>query len=464
MAPIFSLFLVLITEFSLATAQQRNSNISLGSSLSPASSNSFWSSGSGQFAFGFYPNGDGFSIGIWYATIAPKTVIWTANRDDPPFHRDSKLVLSDDGRLVLRQGEDPEITIAGGGGSQIGSSASILDTGNFVLYNSSLGKIWQSFEAPTDTLLPGQQLVQGQELFSSISKDNHSTGKFRMLMQLDGYLAQYPAGSPNTTEYGYWDSGIYGGGDNVTLNLDDNGQLYLLNTTGIMINLFEGGDASDKLMYRVTLDADGIFRVYSFDLNRSDDDWKVEWPSSDDKCLPKGLCGDNQYCSLKNQEAVCKCLPGFDLIDKRHKDSGCNRNYVRNGTDFYKYLDNVVWFNNNYSAVINSSSISACEDECLKDSNCEVVLYTDNQCLKQKLPLKFGRPQKESDRQEITLVRRSKEKKQSIVVIVVVVIVAFTVLTISGVLIYICLVKKRTVHGKEPVLGIPVGGDFGENR
>ncbi|XP_059671148.1 G-type lectin S-receptor-like serine/threonine-protein kinase LECRK3 [Cornus florida] len=411
MAPIFSLFLVLITEFSLATAQQRNSNISLGSSLSPASSNSFWSSGSGQFAFGFYPNGDGFSIGIWYATIAPKTVIWTAKRDDPPFHRDSKLLLGNDGRLILQQGEDPEKTIAGG--SQIGSSASMLDTGNFVLYNSRSEIIWQSFDAPTDTLLPGQKLRQFEEpneLFSSVSKDDHSTGKFRILMQEDGYLAQYPADSPNLVEYGYWDSGIKIAGNNVTLNLDDNGQLYLLNNSDNMKNLYDGGNVSDKLMYRMTLDADGIFKVYSYGLNRSDDDWKVEWsPNSVHKCDPKGVCGQNQYCILMNQEA----------------------------------LDNVVWFNDPYS-ILSNTSRPDCEDECLKDYDCEVVLHKDDQCMKQRLPLKFGRQQNDP---VITLVkvggREFKKEKQSKVLIasVVVLIVAFTVLAISGVLIYKYRVK-----------------------
>ncbi|XP_059624217.1 G-type lectin S-receptor-like serine/threonine-protein kinase LECRK1 [Cornus florida] len=455
MAPIFCLFLVLITEFSLATAQQRNSIISLGSSLSPASSNSFWSSGSGQFAFGFYPNGDGFSIGIWYATIAPKTVIWTAKRDDPPFHRDSKLLLGDDGRLVLRQGEDPEITIAGG--NQTGSSASMLDTGNFVLYNSRSEIVWQSFNAPTDTFLPRQKLRQfaePKELFSSVSKDDHSTGKFRILMQEDGYLAQYPADSPNLVEYGYWDSGIHGAGNNVTLNFDDKGQLYLLNTSGNIKNLYDGGDVSDKLMYRMTVDADGIFRVYSYGLNRSDDDWTVEWSSSSNKCLPKGLCGQNQYCSLMNQEAVCTCLPGFVLIDEGQKDLGCNRNYVRNGNVSFNFdeLDNVAWLENSYSTLHNKSKF-ACKDECLKDYDCEVVLYKDEKCMKQKLPLKFGRFQLND--QVTTLVkvgsREFKKEKQSKVLIVSVAVlsVAFTVLAISGVLIYKYRVKgyKKLLNG-----------------
>ncbi|XP_059671080.1 G-type lectin S-receptor-like serine/threonine-protein kinase LECRK3 [Cornus florida] len=294
----------------------------------------------------------------------------------------------------------------------------MLDTGNFVLYNSHSEIIWQSFDAPTDTLLPSQKLRQFEEpkeLFSSVSKDYHSTGKFRILMQEDGYLAQYPADSPNSVKYGYWDFGIYIAENNLTLNLDDNGQLYLLNTSGNMKNLYDGGNVSDKLMYRMTLDVDGIFKVYSYGLNRSDDDWKVEWsPNSVDKCDPKGVCCQNQYCTLMNQEAVCTCPPGYVLIDESQKDSGCNRNYVRNGNvspHFYQ-LDNVVWFNDSYS-ILSNTSRTACEDECLKDDDCEVVLHKDDQCMKQRLPLKFGRLQNDP---VITLVkvggREFKKEKQ----------------------------------------------------
>ena len=55
---------LLITHFSTTIAQERNLNISLGSSLSPKN-NSYWLSSSGQFAFGFYKIDNGFAIGIW---------------------------------------------------------------------------------------------------------------------------------------------------------------------------------------------------------------------------------------------------------------------------------------------------------------------------------------------------------------------------------------------------------------
>ncbi|KDP43017.1 hypothetical protein JCGZ_25203 [Jatropha curcas] len=119
---LFLLFLSSI--FSRVTAQQRTCNISLGSSLTPTNT-SYWSSVSGHFAFGFSPKEDGFAIGIWFAKIRQKTVIWTANGDDPPLPGAVTLTLSSDGKLIiqLNQGQIPFQDFP-----RAASSASILDS------------------------------------------------------------------------------------------------------------------------------------------------------------------------------------------------------------------------------------------------------------------------------------------------------------------------------------------------
>uniref|UniRef100_A0A0A8Z441 non-specific serine/threonine protein kinase n=1 Tax=Arundo donax TaxID=35708 RepID=A0A0A8Z441_ARUDO len=44
----------------------------------------------------------------------------------------------------------------------------MLDTGNFVLYDLKQQVIWSTFGSPTDTLLPGQDLAPGSQLFSTL--------------------------------------------------------------------------------------------------------------------------------------------------------------------------------------------------------------------------------------------------------------------------------------------------------
>ena len=73
----------------------------------------------------------------------------------------------------------------------------MLDSGNFVLATSSSDTLWQSFDEPTDTILPGQVLNQGSSLVSSFSDTNVSSGRFEFILQTDGYLVlctiDYPA-------------------------------------------------------------------------------------------------------------------------------------------------------------------------------------------------------------------------------------------------------------------------------
>ena len=201
-----------------------------GSALTPTTDSS-WLSPSGLYAFGFYKQGNGFSVGVFLAGIPQKTVVWTANRDNPPVSAEATLNFTSDGRLVLQSAQGAETSVANFSSA---SSASMLDTGNFVVYNSTNNTIWESFQNPTDTLLPTQRLFYDDVLDSSVSESNQSTGRFRAIMQQDGYLALYPLGTPYSIEYGYWSVGINAPQFNATLNLDVDGHLYLANTSGIV--------------------------------------------------------------------------------------------------------------------------------------------------------------------------------------------------------------------------------------
>ncbi|CAI9777589.1 unnamed protein product [Fraxinus pennsylvanica] len=89
----FLSFLILSALMTASAQQQRYSNISLGSSLTTAT-NSPWLSPSGLYAFGFYNVTNGYAVGVFIAGIPEKTVVWTANRDDPVFPRNANLLLT----------------------------------------------------------------------------------------------------------------------------------------------------------------------------------------------------------------------------------------------------------------------------------------------------------------------------------------------------------------------------------
>ncbi|CAL8159709.1 unnamed protein product [Prunus armeniaca] len=132
--------------------------ISAGQSLS---GNQTITSPSGIFELGFFTpgNSQNYYIGIWYKKLPPKTVVWVANRNQPVSDTSSStLQLFQNGNLTLLVQSKTEIWSTHSMSTVSHSTvAMLLDNGNFVIthaFNSSV-VIWQSFDHPTDTWLPG---------------------------------------------------------------------------------------------------------------------------------------------------------------------------------------------------------------------------------------------------------------------------------------------------------------------
>ena len=389
------LFFIFLSAIITTEAQQGETIVNLGSFLTPTT-NSSWLSRSGLYAFGFYQQANGYAIGVFLAGIPEKTVVWTANRDDPPVLADATLNFTIDGRIILQSAQGKETNIANPSDGAI--FASMLDSGNFVLYNSNNKITWQSFDTPTDTLLQGQRLTAGNELVSSVSESDQSKGIFRLKMQIDGNLVQYPVHTLDTAPYSYWTSWTGGKGDNVSLCLDDDGHLYLLNTNTYLKNLTQGGYPTKDTVYLMRIDVDGIFRLFSYNLDKNGN-WSVIWSSSVNKCDPKGLCGLNGFCTNIGGEAICSCIPGFASVNQGKWSSGCERNFTaescksKDGSINYTMepISNIEWEFINSFSILTLVTKEECRAACLEDCNCEAAMFKDSTCQKLKLPFKYGR-------------------------------------------------------------------------
>ncbi|XP_050380836.1 G-type lectin S-receptor-like serine/threonine-protein kinase LECRK3 isoform X2 [Argentina anserina] len=340
-----------------AQARLVPSNISRGSSLTPHS-NSSWLSSSGVYAFGFYKQGNGYAVGIVLVGIPEKIVVWTANRDDPLVSDNATLLLTADGLSLKPTQGQPMVAST----TQAVFSASMLDSGS--------------------------------QLYSAKSETNSSTGIFRLIMQKDGNLVQYPVATSDP----YYATGTDGSGNNVTLNLDADGHLYLVNNTVTIFNITNGGITTDQSKsYLMRLDIDGIFRLYSYSLKQNGN-WSVEWQSTLDKCNPLGVCGFNSYCVTMDLKAECKCLPGFEPTTLGDQTSGCGRNTVadvcnsvnESFTYIMQELPSTRWDNFAYMT-LSLSDKEECNKACLEDCNCEAALFVGGSCRMQRLPLSYGR-------------------------------------------------------------------------
>uniref|UniRef100_A0A0A8ZET5 non-specific serine/threonine protein kinase n=1 Tax=Arundo donax TaxID=35708 RepID=A0A0A8ZET5_ARUDO len=284
----------------------------------------------------------------------------------------------------------------------------MLDSGNFVLYDLKKQAIWSTFGSPTDTLLPGQDLPPGSQLFSSVSDINHATGKYRLFNQQDGNLVMYPVGAIDP-DSSYWNTGTYGKGLLLTLSLDPNGTLWMFdqNTTYtnvlFLTNQSSNGSPDTDVYFRLTLDADGILRLYSHVFLRQGRELmtEVKWlkPSSD-RCLVKGVCGPNSFCQVSAKgETSCSCLPGFEFLSTsqsgcwRMQGGGCTGN---SSNDDIRPLATMVevkntsWSDNSFAVPPPTTSIEACKALCLSDCACEIAMF-DSYCSKQMLPMRYGK-------------------------------------------------------------------------
>ncbi|KAJ8622330.1 hypothetical protein MRB53_030859 [Persea americana] len=118
-----------------------------------------------NFVLGFFTPGsasvsNGFYVGIWVSNDTARQVVWVANREDPIRYSIPSLKINHSGNLVFSYGYRGEIPITSvTSTSRATNTAKLLDNGNLVLVEGAEGRVlWQSFDHPTDTLLPGMKL------------------------------------------------------------------------------------------------------------------------------------------------------------------------------------------------------------------------------------------------------------------------------------------------------------------
>ncbi|KAF3942909.1 hypothetical protein CMV_030479 [Castanea mollissima] len=124
-------------------------------------------SSKGAFTLGFFhpcTNTNNSYLGIWFTNDRKKRV-WVGNRNASVVNTSAVLTLETTGSLkIMSQGGDA-VTLSPSQVTNDNStiSATLLDSGNFVLQelnsNGTLKRLlWQSFDKPTDALLPGMKL------------------------------------------------------------------------------------------------------------------------------------------------------------------------------------------------------------------------------------------------------------------------------------------------------------------
>ena len=134
----------------------------------------------GVFSAGFYSVGENaFCFAIWFSNS--RTVVWMANHDHPVNGKHSKLPLLNNGNLILTDATKSNVTVwTTNTTSPHLVQLFLYNTGNLVLLNKDYVNLWESFDFPTNTLLPQQLLTRKTKLVSSRSQTNFSSGFYKL--------------------------------------------------------------------------------------------------------------------------------------------------------------------------------------------------------------------------------------------------------------------------------------------
>uniref|UniRef100_A0A2N9FXC5 non-specific serine/threonine protein kinase n=1 Tax=Fagus sylvatica TaxID=28930 RepID=A0A2N9FXC5_FAGSY len=271
-----------------------------------------------------------------YGSTRPSvpTIVWMANRDDPVDGKGSKLSVLNEGKLILTNSVG--ITVWTTRTSALTSSEAtnlqlqLLNTGNLVLHNSkSSFFIWQSFDSPTDTLLPQQALTMVSSLISKRSQDDYSSGNYKLFFDNDNVLRLLFQGPAMTSLY--WpdpwieDPGEVGRSKyNTSRNalLDDLGCFWSSDHFTFFAN-----DYGVVTHRRLTLDPDGNLRLYSLKEMNGRWDWVVTWQVLSQPCTIHGICGPNKF------SVSCNHTDESSFVQLEHVEYyGSDLNFTKNLT------------------------------------------------------------------------------------------------------------------------------------
>ena len=343
---------------------------------------------SGQrFELGFFSPGDSRNLylGIWYKNSS-RSIVWVANRENPLTDSYGVLTLAKNGNLILTDRKNQTVWSSNSSRAEV-PVAQLLESGNFVVREKTNTNpenyIWQSFDFPSDTLLPGMKvgwnfktgLNRVLTSWKNVSDPSRgeSTYEFITLGLLQVVSRK---GSEKIFRSGLW-NGLRFSGSVLTVNavfkpnvVYDNDELYYT---------CEANDNS--VVTRMTLTDSGS--IQRFLLNQGSGEWNVMYTAPNDMCDVYGNCGANGICRI-NKRPICECLKGF--VPKQPKEwevlnwiGGCVRRIpltCEKGEGFLKLvgvkLPDLVqyWLNK-------SMSLEECEAECLKNCSCTAYANSD---------------------------------------------------------------------------------------
>ncbi|XP_072082415.1 G-type lectin S-receptor-like serine/threonine-protein kinase At4g27290 isoform X1 [Arachis hypogaea] len=345
-------------------------------------------SAGGTFELGFFRPGDssGRYLGIWYKQ-SPSTLTWVANRNKRINSNSSVLEINNQGVLVLHNGSNKTFWSSKVSKAAENPVAQLLDSGNLVVRDGNGGKmenlLWQSFDYPCDTLLPGMKLGWNLEtglnrfLTCWKSTDDPDSGDYSFKIDLRGYpQAVQLKGDSIMSRAGSWNGLSF-----TALPYHKQSPVFksefVLNEKEIFYE-FQVLDNSTFFRYIMTSSGNRQLLHWTSETNV----WETLITIPSARCDNYALCGENSVCnSVKTPD--CACLEGFAPKVQREWDmsywsNGCVRitplSCSKDG--FMKYTG-IILPDTSSSRYNKTIDLQECESLCLQNCSCTAYANLD---------------------------------------------------------------------------------------
>lgn len=303
-------------------------------------------------------------------------VVWSANRNSQ-VKLNATLQLTSQGDLVLRDADGTLAWSTGTAGKSV-AGLNLTELGNLVLFDARNSVVWQSFDHPTDVLVPGQVLVSGQNLTASSSPTNWTEGGlFSVSMTSQGIVASIRTSDPPQV---YYDNLI----NTRKQNQEPSYAKFQNGSLQLYINNVEPSqpDTSIRVPQATSaqfmkLGSDGHLRVF---------EWGTRWGEVADVFTGfLGLCNYPMVCGVYGvcSNGQCSCpRSGFNEVyywprDNRRPDLGC---FEVNALDCdasnnHSFLDleDVTYFE--FVADIRDTNMDTCKEACLRNCSCRAAIF-----------------------------------------------------------------------------------------
>lgn len=294
----YSIFLLVVVLLPVVSSQ-----IPLGSKLSVEEKN-HWVSPNGDFAIGFFNHLNAYGIGIRISSsLIPydkQPIVWIAGGDLRVGDK-SYFELTKTGELVLFDSTRGVTVWASNTTNASVDSAVLQNDGNLVLLKKNKDIVWQSFNTPSDTLLPGQNLSTNQVLRAASRNSISSYYSLRI-----GVLGDLELKWEN--DIVFWRSAAFPSRSALRAVLASDGAFQLFDQTSSPLwSVFSDDHGEPVVKFRVLrLDVNGNLRLHSWSKNSTS--WKLVWQAVENQCDVFATCGLTGICAFNESGSpVCKC-------------------------------------------------------------------------------------------------------------------------------------------------------------